>query len=98
MASNNNPLHNCVCKTFNDELKKNINAMEIYLQMEMEHKPKLVRRIQEIISDALHTEVFKAIQVLNKYCDEIGYDNIEPSLEIGCTANNHHCLCNNSSH
>ena len=50
MATKNDPLYTCVCKTYNNELKQNMDEIKSYIIMEMEHKPKLVRRIAEIVS------------------------------------------------
>ena len=93
MATSNDPLYNCVCKTVSNELKKNIDEMKCYIIMEMEHKPKLVRKIAETMNNTIQNEIFKAMQMLSKECDEIGYDNIVSTTHIGCTAANHHCLC-----
>ena len=93
MATKNDPLYTCVCKTYNNELKQNMDEIKSYIIMEMEHKPKLVRRISEIVSNTVQNEIFKAIQILNKEIEEIGYEKIVPSSELGCTADDHHCLC-----
>ena len=93
MATKNDPLYTCVCKTYNNELKQNMDEIKSYIIMEMEHKPKLVRRISEIVSNTVQNEIFKAIQILGKEIEEIGYEKIVPSSKIGCIADDHHCLC-----
>ena len=93
MTTINDPFYDCECRHFGDQVKKEIDELKTYVIMEMETKPKLVRKILEIISFKLDEEIVKAIGQLSKDCDDHGYANVLTPDEMGCEADFHHCLC-----